>query len=156
VNVTTEELTGAHPFAHVLTTVQGGRGTGEIVAFPSNIGGLDSTEPLEITIGPLPSGIEFAGEAKGGVYTCTRGGGSGKVRCTTEETVSRLHYLPSTAHVPIEVQGKSVPAGATVPVEISGGGSPRPDVYQTPIVVSSEPSPFGLAAQFAGSYEADG
>jgi hypothetical protein len=156
VNVTTEELTGAHPFAHVLTTVQGGRGTGEIVAFPSNVGGVDSTEPTEVTIGPLPSGIEFSGEAEGSGYTCTGGVGSEKVSCTTEETIERLHYLPSTAHVPIEVEGRSAAPGTTVPVEISGGGSPQPDRYQTPIVVSGEPASYGLAAEFAGSYEADG
>jgi hypothetical protein len=156
VKVTTEELTGGHPFAHVLTTVQGGRGTGELVAFPSNVGALDSTGPMTVTFGPLPNGIEFAGEGAGNGFTCTGGAGSVTVSCTSEETVERLHFLGSTVHVPIEVEGTSIAAGAVAPVEVSGGASPRPDTYQTPIVVSAEPASFGLAAEFAGSFEADG
>jgi hypothetical protein len=155
-SVTTGHLTGAHPFAHVLTTVPGGPGAGEIVAFPANIGGLDSDAPTTVTIGPLPEGIVFSGPAEGTGWSCTGGVGSETVSCETGETLKSLHYLSTSAHVPVQVEGSSVGEGAVAPVEISGGGAPRPDIYETPIVVSKEPAGFGLSAEFAGSYEADG
>ena len=43
-----------------------------------------------------------------------------------------------------------------MPAELSGGGSLQPDSYPLPIVVSKEPAPFGVAAVWAGSFEADG
>jgi hypothetical protein len=151
---TSGELTGAHPFAHVFTTVPGGPGTGKIYGFPANIGGVDTTEPVTIKFGPLPTGVTFSGPGEGSEWNCTGAAGAETVSCTTSRTVPALHATPLSAYAPLKVES-SVAPGAVAPVEVSGGGS-RPETFQTPIVVSSEPAPFGLAAEWAGSYEADG
>jgi hypothetical protein len=41
-------------------------------------------------------------------------------------------------------------------VELSDTGASAPSVYQVPIVVSKKPASFGIAADWAGSFEADG
>ncbi|HEX4306516.1 MAG TPA: hypothetical protein VHZ54_10795, partial [Solirubrobacterales bacterium] len=156
-------LTGEHALIHVFTTVPGGPGTGEIVALPSNIGPLDTTGPVTVTIGPLPTGIVFSGPVEdsfdpdsGLEWSCTGGVGDETVSCTVSHgTLPALHNIPRPVHVPIEVIS-SVAPGAVAPVEISGGGSSRVDRYLTPIVVSNEPPPFGLSAEWGGSFEADG
>jgi len=154
--VNSGQLTGEHPYAHVLTTVPGGPGTGKIVAIPANIGGSDSSGDVTIKIGPLPEGIVFAGPAEGREWHCAGGEGDATVSCFTQEALRSLHSTPLPVTVPVRVEGSSVSPGAVAPVEVSGGGSLKPDVYQTPIVVSSKPAPFGVAAVWAGSFEADG
>jgi hypothetical protein len=156
VTVKGEGLQGAHAAARVLTTTPGGPGTGKIIVLPANIGGVASSGPATVKIGPLPAGIVFAGEPEGNEWHCTGGEGSATISCFTVEPIRSLHSMSYSLSVPVRVEGPSVAAGAVVPVEISGGGSLRPDTYNTPIVVSPEPAPFGLAAEWAGSYEADG
>ncbi|HEY2479664.1 MAG TPA: hypothetical protein VGI17_13160 [Solirubrobacterales bacterium] len=154
-SVLTGGLQGPHAFAHVFTVVPGGPGTGQIVVLPANVGGADTSGLVTVHIGPLPIGVVLSGPAAGTGWNCTGGKGDRTATCTNGESLRSLHSNPRSVHAPLEVQS-DVAAGATAPVEISGGGVLRTDTYQVPIVVSAQPAPFGVAAEFAGSFEADG
>jgi hypothetical protein len=149
------DLEGEHHFATVLTTVPGGVGTGEIILLPSNVGGLPSSGTITAKIGPLPQGILSTGKATGVEWHCPGAAGETTITCTLNEPLRALHASANGLSVPVEVQSSAAP-NATAPVEISGGGSPEASIYQVPIVVSSEPARFGVAAAWAGSFEADG
>ena len=148
-------LTGAHPFARVFTTIPGGVGTGEIVVLPANIGGAPTSGTVTVKVGPLPSGIVTSGPASGTSWICPGGQGDTTVTCTTTQEFRPIHSTPNTLSIPIEVGDGAAPS-SSVAVEISGGGAAAPDTHQTPIVVSKQPAPFGVAAAWAGSFEADG
>ena len=147
-------LSGEHAFVHVFTTVPGGRGTGDIYLMAANVGAESTNGTITAHVGPLPPGIVTTGPAHGGQWSCPGGAGETEVTCTTEESFRSLHSTPHAVDVPIEVQADA-PASAEVPTELSGGGS-VPATYQLPIVVSSKPAPFGVAAIWAASNEADG
>ena len=147
-------LTGEHPFVHVFTTVPGGNGTGEIAIFPANVGGEPSSGVVTAHLGPLPDGIVMSGPPHSNSWSCNGDAGDIEATCTTSETMRVFHSAPRTIVVPIEVEAGASPRSSTE-VELSGGGS-APDVYQMPIVVSKQPAPFGVAAAWAGSFEADG
>ncbi|HEY2477977.1 MAG TPA: hypothetical protein VGI17_04540 [Solirubrobacterales bacterium] len=148
-------LIGEHHFTNVFTTVPGGNGTGEIVVLPSNIGALPTSGTIAVKIGPLPPGIVIAGEAEGFEWHCPQSTGERTITCTTNQPIRALHRITNSVSIPIEVESR-MPLNATVPVEVSGGGSPLMSTYQTPVVVSNEPASFGVAAAWAGSFEADG
>jgi hypothetical protein len=148
-------LVGEHHFTTVLTTVPGGVGTGEIILLPSNVGGMPSSGTITAKIGPLPQGILSAGKGVGVEWHCPGGAGETTITCTSNEPLRALHASANGLGIPIEVESSAAP-NATAPVEISGGGSPEASVYRVPIVVSSEPAPFGVAAAWAGSFEANG
>jgi len=148
------ELVGEHAFAHVFTTLPGGNGTGEIVVFPTDMGGKDSSGTIAVHVGPLPAGILTSATAEGNGWSCSGGAGESSVSCFTETVFKATRSSSAFVSVPIEIQSTD-PFSAGVPVEISGGGAP-PATYQLPIVVSGEPAPFGLAATWSGSFEADG
>jgi hypothetical protein len=149
-------LTGPHAFIHTFTTVQGGNGTGEIVVLAANVGALPTSGLITATIGPLPAGIVTSGVAHGVEWKCpTSTAGQTTVTCTTNQPYRAMHSTSRPLDVPVEVGAGAAPE-AMAPVEFSGGGSPRPSSYQVPIVVSNEPAKFGIAASWAGSFEADG
>ena len=88
-------LVGEHAFVHVLTTVPGGRGTGEIYLFASNVGGLPTSGMITAHLGPLPAGIVTTGPAEGVGWTCGGTAGESEVTCETTESIRSLHSAPS-------------------------------------------------------------
>ena len=149
-------LTGAHPFAHVFTTIPGGVGTGEIVVMLANIGGLPSSGLMTVKVGPLPPGIVTTGSGKGTEWECPgAGAGQSTITCTTAEPLRVLHASPNALSVPIEVDA-GAPASATVPVELSGGGTLRTDTFSCRSSSPRNRRRSGYAAAWAGSFEADG
>jgi len=147
-------LAGEHAFIHVFTMVPGGPGTGEIVMLVSSVGAEPSSGMITAHLGPLPAGIVTGGPAEGGEWNCPGGAGESEVTCTTNQVMKVFHQSPHSISVPVEVEAGAAPISSAV-VELSGGGS-APNIYQLPIVVSRQPAPFGVAASWAGSYEADG
>jgi hypothetical protein len=148
-------LVGPHHFVKVFTTVFGGNGTGEIAVLPSNIGALPTDSRIDVKVGPLPAGVVISGKAVGIEWHCAEAIGEALMTCFTNQQVRSMHASPNGISIPVEVQS-TAKLEATIPVEVSGGGAPRPSVYQLPIVVSKEPASFGIAAAWAGSFEADG
>jgi hypothetical protein len=148
-------LTGAHPFVHILTTIPGGNGTGEVVVVPSNVGAAASSGTITVTIGPLPEHIVASARPVGSKWLCSGAAGDSTVSCTSQQVLRPIHSIPNGISVPIEIQAGAAPQ-SSVKVEISGGGSLIPSSYQVPVEVSTTPAPFGVEAAWAGSYEADG
>ena len=157
--MSTGELTGEHPFAHLDTTVPGGAGTGTLVVLPANVGGATTSvsAPTEVHLGPLPAGVLTAGPATGTEWECPgSAAGQSEVSCITTKAIASLAASPYPINVPVEVSSQT-PLQEEVPVTIQGGGaSIGADTFMLPIVVSTEPAGFGLSAIWAGAYEADG
>jgi hypothetical protein len=153
--VNESELFGPHKQTNVFTTIPGGNGTGELDVLPANIGALPTSGNYTAKVGPLPAGVVTSGEAQGVEWKCSGGAGESTVTCVSNEPLRPLHSTPHTIGIPVEVQ-TGAPLEAEVPVELSGGGAPRASTYELDIVVSKEPAPFGIAAAWAGSFEADG
>lgn len=142
-------------YVHVVTTVPGGPGTGEIVIFPVNVGGAATGGTITVELGPLPAGIVTAGLAAGdgeGSWSCTTGESS--AQCTTTESVPALTPL-GAIKVPIKAE-HPLPWSSQVPVTISGGGAAQSASYQTPLVVSNQPASAGIAALLGGAFDANG
>src|SRR6202035_1386666 len=125
-------------------------GTGEILVLPANIGGLPSSGTITATVGPLPSGVVTSAAASGVEWHCPGGAGETTITCTSNESLRVLNSSASVLSIPIEVtSGEDL--NADVSVELSGGGAPVASTYQLPLVVSTEPAQFGMAAAWAGS-----
>jgi hypothetical protein len=155
IQVDESDLEGEHHFTKVFTTVPGGIGTGEIAVLPSNIGALPTSGTITARVGPLPTGIVTSAKPEGVEWNCPGGAGESTIICTTEVPLRSLHAASANGiSIPIEIVSPAQQS-TTVPVELSGGGS-KPSVYQMPVIVSKEPAPFGVAAAWAGSFEADG
>jgi hypothetical protein len=149
-------LIGEGASALVSTSLPGGTGTGTLIAFPANNGGKASNGTITATLGPLPAGIVTSGPAFGKEWSCPGSeAGQSTVTCVTTRKIAALGASPNPLDVPVEVQA-SGPFTASTHVELSGGGASAPATFELPIVVSNEPAPFGLAAIWAGAYEADG
>ena len=157
-SVSTAELTGEHPFAHMNTTVPGGAGTGTLIVLPANIGGATTSvsEATEVHLGPLPAGVVTAGPATGTEWECPgSAAGQSTVYCKTTKSIAPLAASPYPIDIPVEVSSET-PLEEEVPVRTEGGGGSLKDTFMLPIVVSTEPAGAGLAAIWAGAYEADG
>jgi hypothetical protein len=148
-------LTGANPAGHVLTVVPGGAGTGEIEIMPANVGSMPTNGRVEVTLGPLPTGVVTAGPAKptDEGWICPGGGGESTVTCESEKPTPALDAGYGVA-VPIEV-GPGAPSHSTVPVAISGGGAGSA-TYQMPLTISGQRAAFGPQAFWAGAFDENG
>jgi hypothetical protein len=147
-------LTGEHGYVHVTTLVPGGPGTGEIVIFPSNVGGTATSGEISVQLGPLPAGIVTAGEAHGIAPNWSCVTTETTAECTSSESVQALQPMTGFV-VPVRVEtANTLTSQATV--TITGGGTAEPGSYQLPIVVSSQPARAGVAAFFSDAFEADG
>jgi hypothetical protein len=135
-------------------------GSGRLVITLTNLGDAPvdgSSVPVKIR-DELPAGVEaLAVEALAGAK-----GESGPVECTVETpslvSCSFAGTLPSYEAIEIEViasvTGEPPVAGAPGSVEVSGGGAPSVTVPQ-PVIVSPEPTPFGIE-QFSAKSEEEG
>ncbi len=153
-------LTGEHPYLHILTTVPGGAGTGEIGVFASNVGGEATSGEVTVEVGPLPAGISAPEATTRGGWSCSAGEPGQKVTCTgTElgyhvpEAVQPLEPANPVA-IPVQV-GPGAAASATVPVRVSGGEGGEA-TSQMPLVVSAEPAGPGIQAAWFGVFDANG
>jgi hypothetical protein len=157
VGVVVTSLTGEHAFARVATTVPGGAGTGTIIVLPADNGAKPTNgKKLTVTLGPLPAGIVTAGPAYGTEWNCPgSAAGQSTVVCETTRNIKSLAVTPNPLDIPVEVQAES-PLTASTQVVLSGGGASVPATSDVPLVVSNQPAKLGLAAIWAGAYEADG
>ena len=89
--VSTAELTGDHPFAHMNTTVPGGAGTGTLIVLPANIGGATTSvsEATEVHLGPLPAGVVTSGPATGTEWECPGSAAGQSTRHLQDDQIDR-------------------------------------------------------------------
>jgi hypothetical protein len=148
-------LVGTHAAANVFTTLPGGAGTGRVVALAANIGGLPTSGPTEIHIGPLPPGIVTGGpaEATEGNWTCQGDAGETSVSCTTSDSIPSDSAAPGIS-VPVVVEADAEPRSSTT-VTVSGGEGGQ-DTYSLPINVSNGRPSAGPSVFWAGTFDADG
>jgi len=152
-------LQGGAGTAVVTTTVQGKTTFegGSLAISVTNVGGGESSvipTPLAVSIGPLPPGIESRPVSAGG-WTCPAAGEAVLLTCVYSTTVQGGGSA-STFRVPLTVDGSRAAGLSTLRVAASGGGVTTPDVYGVPIVVSSRPASRGVAAFWAGAFDAQG
>ena len=131
--------------------------SGVVGVYATNVGGAPSSGTITMTIGPLPAGVTTAATATGDGWSCLPAGiGHSTVTCTSTDPVAPgSHATPIT--VPIRVADGAV-ANGDVSVSVQGGGA-GPDAngsYTAPVVVSDEPVTQGVAAFWAGAFDADG
>jgi hypothetical protein len=151
-------LEGAHHAAYLFTATPGGPGTGDIGIMPANIGGAATSGQIEMTVGPLPTGIVTSGpgeDADGTAagWSCPGGRGASTVTCTLSLSVQGLKTADGL-RIPIEVL-PSAAAESSVPISISGGGAAAA-TYEMPVIISNRSAPAGVQAFWAGSFDADG
>jgi hypothetical protein len=152
------------------TGLQGGAGTvavttavegkdefdgGSLALAVSNVGGAESsTEPeLTATIGPLPAGFE-SGFGLAGGWLCLPAGEGETATCTYSAPVPAGESA-GAAKLPLTVKGSLAPASASVPITVSGGGAEAVE-GAAKLVVSAAPARPGIAAFWAGAFDADG
>jgi len=151
---------GNNHLATVTTALQGGPGTTEIAIYPQNVGGAPSSGVSELNF-TLPPGVTttdtpfgFAGSF-GPPWECSPvGSGQTEGTCTSTGYVAE----PGVTLPPLIVPVAAGPTAAdgVVHIEVSGGGALGVATYDMPLVVSGIPSPPGLQAFTAGSYDSEG
>jgi hypothetical protein len=153
-------LTGGAATATVGTETEGGSaGEGTLAAYASNVGGADSVGVTELTVGPLPPGIETAGNASGLGWTCpATGAGQTTVTCTKAGTVPALSAA-NPVNVPLRVTGSAAPSSSVRVVTSGGGAAVDPldrNAYLAQITVSDARVNAGVQAIWAGAFDAEG
>jgi hypothetical protein len=151
-----EQLTGAATAGTVAVATQtegSPVGTGEIAAFATNVAASSAVLAVKITIGPLPGGIETAGQAGGAGWSCPAGAHAKTVECMRTEAVRGGGAAPPVT-VPLLISGAAEHSAVGIVVE--GGGVLAPGVYSEPITVSPGPAPQGVAAFWAGAFNQRG
>jgi hypothetical protein len=151
-------LLGGAGAVSVTTSVDGREAfeAGSLAVSVTNVGGADSraVPGLTLSVGPLPAGIDSRAVSEH-EWSCPAAG---------EGTVLICSYLPpiaaglsaQTVKIPLTVKGGSAAGSSTVPVTVSGGGVAESDTYDASLLVSSTPASPGLAAFWAGAFDADG
>ena len=155
-------LQGGAGSVAVTTTVEG-KGSfegGSLAVSITNVGAAASAvvPPLTVSVGPLPPGIETRPvhevDFSTGEWNCPAAAEGTTLTCTYSAAVGANESAP-TFLIPLTVTGATAPARSTLPVTVSGGEAAA-DTDDVPLVVSSTPAPPGLAAFWAGSFDADG
>lgn len=131
-----------------------------LAAYPANVGSLATSGTVTVTVGPLPAGIETAGPAggdgtQGSPWTCP-GTTAGQSTATCTRTTPLVPLAISRGIVVPLRATASAPASSSVNVTVSGGGATEGDTYQVPLTVSNEKAEPGIAAMWAGAFDADG
>jgi hypothetical protein len=147
------DLAGPNHFAKVFTIVPGGAGTGMITINPANVGGSVTSGEYVVEVGPLPEGVVTQAEPQGQHWLCSAGVGVREVKCSSETPVGPLTSGDNIV-LPIEVHS-AVPFSASVPVTIVGGEAGS-ETVQMPLTVSLQHAKNGVAALWAGSFDANG
>jgi len=137
----------------------------------TNVGGAATSAlpPLTLSIGPLPVGISTRAISQAGNnanktegdWNCPAAVEGTTLTCTYSTAkpgysavVPALTTSP-TIRIPLTVDGALASERSTLPVTASGGGAGT-DTAQVPLVVSSAPAAPGVAAFWAGAFDADG
>jgi hypothetical protein len=153
-------LSGGAATATVSTTTQGASpGEGVLTIYASNVGGADSAGIVELTVGPLPPGIETAGNASGKDWTCpATGAGQTTVTCTRTSSIPALS-VANPVNVPLRVTGSAAPS-SSVKVVVSGGAAAvdplERNAYAADITVSDARVGAGVQAIWAGAFDEEG
>lgn len=126
---------------------------GSLAVSVTNVGGAEAAAvpALSAAIGPLPEGIESRPVTASG-WTCPAATPGSVLECTFSGAVP-AGMSTGTLRVPLTVDGRTKES-STLPVTVSGAGAT--DTYHAPLVVSSIPAVPGIAAFWAGAFDADG
>lgn len=144
-------LVGPNKNIEVNTTVNGGPGTGKVIAYPINVGGKDTSGTIAVTFGPLPAGVVTDGTGTGEDWSCLGGAGEVTATCTTTD-LKPAGLVLSPVAVPVRVESPAAPGG-NFEVSVSGGGAAESRSYQTPLVISAQPAKPGTEAFLAGAFD---
>jgi hypothetical protein len=156
-------LQGGAGTATVTTTVEGKRvfEGGSLDVTATDVGGAatSAVPTLTLSIGPLPAGISTRAInetdiSTHGVWNCPAAAEGTTLTCTYSVAVPALTTSP-TIHIPLTVDGALAPERSTLPVTLSGGEAGT-DTEDVPLVVSPVPAGPGVAAFWAGAFDADG
>jgi hypothetical protein len=137
---------------------------GSLVVSVTNVGGAASSTspPLTASIGPLPAGISTRPLSANG-WTCPAAAEGTVLTCTYSSSVLGTENVArfgsnstSPLKVPLTVAGPKATGSSILPVTVSGGGASVPSTYDAKLVVSATPAPPGIAAFWAGAFDADG
>jgi hypothetical protein len=131
--------------------------SGKLVVYPVNIGGADSSGAITLTVGPLPPGVETAGDAAGNRWDCpSLGAGQLTVTCTNSgATPTPSLRVMNPLVVPLRVRSGAA-IRSTIPVAVAGGGAANATAHEARIVVSSEDAVPGVSDFWAGAFDANG
>jgi hypothetical protein len=129
---------------------------GSLTVIATNVGGTASSAAPALTasIGPLPPGIASRPLSALG-WTCPAAAEGSVLTCTSAAAVTAGESA-ETLRVPLTVDGRRAGGQSVLPVTVSGGGASAPDTYDATLVVSAAPAAPGLAAFWAGAFDADG
>jgi hypothetical protein len=150
-------LQGGVGTATVSTLVEGKASfeAGSLAVNVTNVGGAASSfvPGLTLNVGPLPSGIETRSVEEEG-WSCPPAAEGTVLTCTQLFPVGPLESA-SPLKIPLSVHGPDAAPNSTLQVEASGGEA-SPGSYAARVVVSSAPPTPGVAASWAGTFDADG
>jgi hypothetical protein len=150
-------LQGGGATATVTTSVQGKESFegGSLAVNVTNVGGAASglAPPLTATVGPLPPGFGTRPVAEEG-WSCPAGAEGALVTCTHSAPVASLESA-ETLRIPLTVEGRGAAGSSTLPVAVTGGEAAAGS-YEAPLTVTSTAADPGVAAFWAGAFDADG
>jgi len=132
---------------------------GVLTAFATNVGGVPSSGPITLAVGPLPVGVETAASVEGAGWSCLpAGAGQVSVTCMRGDAIPSLSTgraaVPPVV-VPLRVDA-SAAASSTVAVTVAGGGAAQPSTHMAEITVSDEKATPGIQGFWAGAFDAEG
>jgi hypothetical protein len=145
--------------AITVTTVVEGKEffeAGSLSVSVTNVGGAASSflPTLTVDVGPLPRGIEARPVEEERGWSCPVGAEGSVVACTHLFPVGALESA-DTFRIPLTVHGPDVAQGSSLHLEVEGGEA-APVEADVPLVIASTPAKPGVAAFWAGAFDADG
>jgi hypothetical protein len=152
------DLQGGGSTVSVTTTVDGREAfeAGSLAVSVTNVGGADSVAVpgLTLSVGPLPAGIESRAVSEWG-WSCPAAGEGAVLTCGYTPTIAAGRSA-QTVKIPLTIKGRIAAGRSQLPVTVAGGGAAGSDTYDASLLVSSTPASPGLAAFWAGAFDADG
>ncbi len=150
-------LQGGASTVTVTTPVEGKESfeAGSLAVSVTNVGGAPSSflPTLTVNVGPLPAGIETRSVEERG-WSCPAGAEGAVVACTHLFPVGALESA-DTIRIPLTVHGPDVTPGSRLHIEVVGGEAAPVD-DDAPLAVKAAPAGPGVAAFWAGAFDADG
>jgi hypothetical protein len=152
------DLQGGGAAVTVTTSIEGKESFegGSLTVNVTNVGGADSSlaPTLTATVGPLPVGFETRPVEEEG-WNCPAAAAEGAlVSCTHPDPVAALESA-ETLRIPLTVDGRDASRNSILPVAVTGGEAAE-GTYDARLTVTSAPAAAGLAAFWAGAFDADG
>ncbi|MBS1887217.1 MAG: hypothetical protein JSU06_08520 [Actinobacteria bacterium] len=150
-------LQGGGSTVTVSTSVAGAESFegGSLAVSVTNVGGAsaDAIPALTVSLGPLPTGIESRPVGEEG-WNCPAAAEGTVLVCSYSGVVPGEESAP-TFRVPLTVDGPRASGHSTLPVTVTGGGA-EAESDLARLVVSATPAGPGIAAFWAGAFDAEG